>query len=474
MIPIFSIKQRWMCVLLASLLLGGTPARAQETAVSKSLEGELSRTGVTRVPIIIDVLEVQDMPVRQVLDLIQIKSGINLNMPSEIEGNVTIFLQNVDVRDALRIILDANGLAYQEHNGVFEVMTAEEYTRLNGQKFGQNIQTRILPLLHSSLESVRGVLEEIKSPEGRVVVNVQSNSFVVTDIPERLDAMEAFIRTRDIEVGTKSFTLNHVALSDIREDLEKALTPNVGRIELLDNDKMFSIIDTPTKLDQMVALVDQLDQLQWSFEVRVRTIQIMLEDEHLDGIDWEAIVSKYQTIDFPNAEKLLSNLRELQLGTISNEDVVVLLDALETVGLIHYVQDFKIAVEDGKETSFLMEFMEDGGDRLDDLLQEVQYFIRLKKMVDDTIGFRVRPQFTFRDKYDFGRRVTSSENLTTNKEETVVVGGFFRDVRVDSLWKIPVLGDLPILGFAFRNQYKEKRKSEVILLLTPKVVELTK
>lgn len=454
-------------LIFGVLCLWAFGSGAQSESGLRSLpEGALS-SSITVTPVVIDVLEVQEMPVRQVLELIRIKTGISMDIPAGLSGLVTIYLQNVDVRDALRIILDTNGLAYYEQGGVFKVVTAADYEKLYGQKFGQNIQTRIIPLLHTSLESARMFIEELKSPEGRVVINTQSNSFVVTDVPERLDAMEDFIKARDMQVETKTLTLRHVALADIRQEIDQVLTPNVGRIELSQELNVFRVLDSPLRIEQIVTLVEQLDKPQWVFDVRVRTIQITLEDEHLDGVDWEAIVTKYKTISFPNADKLLPENPVLQLGTVSNEDVVVLLDALETVGLVHMVQDITVIVSDNEEKSFVVRFMEDDSDPADDPLEEVRYFIRPRAVANGSVDFRVRPQFAFRDKFEFGRKVTSSESITLGKEETIVVGSFFREIRIDSLWKIPLLGDLPILGFAFRNQYKEKRRSEVIMLLTP-------
>lgn len=458
-----------LAVLLVVMAVSSASAQ-QETNLNVQRPEEPLSAVLQKPLAVIDILEVQDMPVRQVLDLIRVKTGANIDFPAGLPGNVTIYLQDVEVRDALRIILDTNGLAYREQNGIFRVMTAAEYERLYGQKFGQNIQTRIIPLLHTRLEEVRRFLEQIKSPGGRIVLNAESNSFVVTDVPERLQAMEDFVRARDVQVETKTFTLQHLSFDEIRESLDEALTPNLGRIELSEKPGTFKITDTPFRMGDLAALVERLDRPKWKFMIQIRTVQVTLEDEHLDGVDWEAIVSRFRMINFENADKFLPDGRGLQAGAILNEDVDVLLDALETVGLVQAVQDLQVVAMDGEEQSFALQFVEGDDGPEDDPVEEVRYFIRPAKGAGGAVEFRVRPQFSFRDRYDFGRRVTSSGTITLAKDETVVVGGLFREIRVDSLWKIPLLGDLPILGFAFRNQYKEKRKSEVVVLLTPVVV----
>jgi len=64
-------------------------------------------------------------------------------------------------------------------------------------------------------------------------------------------------------------------------------------------------------------------------------------------------------------------------------------------------------------------------------------------------------------------------NATLQVEDgaTIVIGNLFNEVMVESAWKIPLLGDLPLLGFVFRNQGEVPRKSEIVTFLTVKVVE---
>jgi len=55
--------------------------------------------------------------------------------------------------------------------------------------------------------------------------------------------------------------------------------------------------------------------------------------------------------------------------------------------------------------------------------------------------------------------------------ETIVIGSMFEDVLTASPWKIPLLGDLPLLGFVFRNEGQELRKAEIVMFLNVKIKE---
>ena len=55
--------------------------------------------------------------------------------------------------------------------------------------------------------------------------------------------------------------------------------------------------------------------------------------------------------------------------------------------------------------------------------------------------------------------------------ETLVLTGVIQDSDIEKLYKYPLLGDLPILGSLFRSTSNENNKRELIVLVTPKIIE---
>jgi len=53
---------------------------------------------------------------------------------------------------------------------------------------------------------------------------------------------------------------------------------------------------------------------------------------------------------------------------------------------------------------------------------------------------------------------------------TIVIGGLIKDEKIDTVNKVPVVGDIPIVGLAFRNKYKTVRKTELVIFLTPRIM----
>ena len=65
---------------------------------------------------------------------------------------------------------------------------------------------------------------------------------------------------------------------------------------------------------------------------------------------------------------------------------------------------------------------------------------------------------------------TASTTLIVRDQQTVVIGGLVRDSIVNGETKIPILGDIPVLGLLFKQSQKKKQKTNLLLVLTPYVI----
>ena len=75
---------------------------------------------------------------------------------------------------------------------------------------------------------------------------------------------------------------------------------------------------------------------------------------------------------------------------------------------------------------------------------------------------------------DSSRTVTKREiktNIILDDQETAVLGGLMHDEEMDTVQKIPILGDIPILGWLFSAKTREKRKKNLIVFITPKIIK---
>jgi len=81
---------------------------------------------------VIEMLEVQDQDIAEVLKVLAKESGVRMNIDPDVKGRVTIFLKSIDLRDALRVILNPNHLAFYEEKGEMYIMTARKFEKKYG------------------------------------------------------------------------------------------------------------------------------------------------------------------------------------------------------------------------------------------------------------------------------------------------------------------------------------------------------
>ena len=483
------IRKCIFIVMMAMLAAGGTPMAlawaqslnavsngvAQTDGLETTTSAEVAATKVIKTTL--DTLDVQEMDIQEVLKRIAFQSGLEIISDEDISARVTIYLKDVDVFDALRIILDTNNLAYSQdpppaaetqggQGAAVHVMTAQSFESRFGYPFSQKVQTRIIPLVHARAERVGALLDKMKGEAGKVIYSDGSKSFILIDAPAQLTSMSDLLREMDVPVETKTFELRYTKGKDIAPRVQEFLTRNVGRIEFGERETTLTIEDTPERLTGIVKHIEDLDKPAAGVLLEVKILQIILNDENRQGVDWEAIVSDYQSFPFTGFEGKGTGV--LSVGTVSEEDYMVLLDALDTVGMLNTVSNLKMTAGDAGRNEILI--------RAKDLLvdfepqepqegltgkTEVLYGVGSSLGDDAQIMLEIQPQV-----------LGEKKGLTLKLQEgtTVVVGGLFKSVQVEATRKIPLLGDLPLLGFAFRLQGQRLRETEIIVFLTPKVI----
>lgn len=65
------------------------------------------------------------------------------------------------------------------------------------------------------------------------------------------------------------------------------------------------------------------------------------------------------------------------------------------------------------------------------------------------------------------------KGIRIKDEETLLLGGMIQESEQNEVSKIPILGDIPVIGFFFRNQKKEMKKEELLFMITPRIIKDT-
>ncbi len=442
----------------------------------------------------LDVLELKEKDILDVLKIISEKSGLNIVAGPNIQNKITIYLKDVDARDALKMILVSNGLACFEDNGIIRVMTAQEFESTYGYRFGEEFTRHSISLTHVRAGDLLASLQPLKSPLGRISIDEDSNRILLEDAASRLNAMEATIHQMDVPVETEVFSLNYATAEEMTQKVKETLTQNIGRIKFDAHSNKIVVSDTPQKIKELTKVIQAFDEKGKEVSIEAKILAIELNDEHAMGVDWEAIVSDYHSVNLETGGDIPEHNGRLSVGTISREDFDVLLEALDTVGQTNMLSSPRITAINNEESKILVGSTEPyvttttttptagpttTSESVNFIEVGVRLFVTPTVHPDDFITMKIRPEvssvshmLTTNRKNSIPVVNTSQAETTVNVKNnaTVVIGGLIKEENVQRLRKIPLLGDLPFVGFAFRNQAQAAQKTEIVIFLTPVIV----
>ena len=462
----------------------------------KSVSSEISKKE-EKEKIIIDTLELKNMDILDVLKLISKKSGLNIVAGSNVRGKITIYLKEVDVWDALRIILETNNLAYEKIGNITKVMTEKEYELIYGKKFNDKTQVKNIPLQYASCADLVPLLTQMKSVVGKVLSDEKSNTMVLIDTPTKLKDMQDFIKTVDIPISTKVFHLNYSNVEDLEQKLSKVLTKNVGSISIDTRTSKMVVKDTPAKLEEIEAIISVFDERHKEVLIEAKIVQVVLSDQFKMGVDWQYLAAKEHSLHLQGTFDILSateKFGKVGIGTLDPDEYEAFIELLDTVGTTNTLSSPHITTLNNEEAKILVGSnvpyvttetitTASGPITTSETVNFIEVGVKLYATPtiakDDFITMNIRPEISSVTSY-----LTTSENnqipiVETSEAETtvmvkdgttIIIAGLMKDENVKTEKKIPILGDIPLLGLAFRSKDDLVRKTETIIFLTPHII----
>ncbi len=310
----------------------------------------------------LDVLELKDMDINDVFKLISAKTGLNIISGKNVQGRVTIYLKDVEVHDALHIILESNDLAYVESRGIVQIIPTADFERLFGYKFGQATVRKVIALKGMNAIDAAILLANFKSTAGKVIADEQSNSLIIEELPRNLANIEDFLNSIDTPAETRSFELMFVQADAISARIAEILTPKIGTIrfdaqsnkifvkdtaaKLKDVDNLIHMLDVPRrtqvfdlsymkaedmiksvtplltkdighaeadaksnkivvtdiapKIMEITNVISALDKKEAQVLIEARIVQVSLTDKTKLGINWDAVINKWHDLRMTN------------------------------------------------------------------------------------------------------------------------------------------------------------------------------
>jgi type IV pilus assembly protein PilQ len=417
-------------------------------------------------------LNFQDIEVRAVLQLLADFTGLNMVVSDTVSGRITLRLKNVPWDQAMDIILKTKGLSMRRNDNVVLVAPTEEIAAREKLELESQQQIAELAPLRSELVQVnyakaadlaallKSSDNKLISDRGSVSIDERTNTLLVQDTAAKLNEIRALVGELDIPV---------------RQVLIES------RIVIANND---FARDLGVKLGVSGAGTQN---------TRTGVIGGGLTGD----LDASAIAGPFISTGGGDEENLLVNLPQTLaagsggavnfiLGKMGSYLLRLELSAMQQEGKGEIVSSPRVITSDQNEATIkqgvqipYQEATSSGATSVSFKDAVLELTVTPSITPDDRI---IMDLLVKKDNPDFTRAVlgvppVDTRELTTSvlvdNGETVVLGGVFERTKSKNLSRVPFFGDLPYLGFMFKQEQIQDENSELLIFITPKILKDT-
>jgi type II secretory pathway component GspD/PulD (secretin) len=349
--------------------------------------------------------------VRDVLKILAELGNVNIVSDPSVRGEISLSLKEVPVIDAVELVTRATGLTYRHVGNTLVVALPDRF------KSGfDHIETRVFKLDYASPEDMKDALRLVLPPD-KIQLDSRTNSVIVTGVSLELDEAERIVEKLDVAIPMVRIDAR---LEEIAQDALDQFGISFQEMgEYGGFGKVYIRTDPATGVFQGLSLA-------------VGAFLKMLEDS-----------GKAVTIARPSTTTLDGTEARVFIG-----------DKIPVI----------ISEEAGKAQS--VSFIEAG----------VKLVITPRVNRDGLITVRIRPEVSSILRTDqtqgFPHVRTREADLvaTVRDGETIAIAGLIQREEIESVLKLPILGDIPLLGLLFQNRKLDTKETEMVIFVTPRIV----
>jgi len=445
-------------------------------------------------------LDLKGMDVVEVLKILATKNNMNMVIGANVRGRVTMFLKDVDAKEAFELILVSNALAADFRGGITYIMTDREYQQLYGETYADKKVAKIIPLKYAKAAEVEKLLTKTKTTIGKIITDEASNTLVVIDAPDAVAQALEFVETIDKPTKTAVFELDYAVAADMKAKIQDMLTPAVGAMQFDERTNKIVVTDLEGKIEQLKAVLKAFDSKQKQVLIDSKIVEITLDDKYKLGVDWQAVLTHLQKqLTIKNSFQLATQGglvpgAEVVVGTFTSGEYALMVQMLKTVGDTNVLSSPRITVLNNQEAKILVGSSQPyatnsvtqgtatttTATNLTFIDVGIKLFVTPTINKDGYVSVRIRPEVSSKSgDYTYGTPATTVPIISTTQAETtvsikdgttIIIAGLITDTRSSTVDKVPFFGDLPLLGLAFKKTVNEIQKKELVIFITPHIV----
>lgn len=383
-----------------------------------------------------------DAPVERILQALADYQHTNLLIAPGVEGRLSLRLDNVDYDRALALVTRLAKLSIVQEDGVLLVYP-ESWQQLQAQRAEAEreekqqqipLEQQTVALHYASASDVYRSLQaerSLMSSRGSVTVDSRTNSLLLRDSKEALRQTERWLRALDVpleqvELSAHIVTINEEQLREL--GVSWSSSPADAVTEALRNPQLAIPLATANPALRAGVTLGQL-----SGELLNLELSALEQENQIEIIASPRLFTSHQqTATIKQGTEIPYEVKSGNSGATAIE--------------------FKEAVLGMEVTPVVL-----GSGR-------IQLKLRLSQNMPGRSMTMGDSQVLSIDKQEIETQVTLRDG------ETLALGGIFQQQRAQGEKRVPWLGDLPLLGTLFRQQTDERKKRELVIFITPRLV----
>jgi type IV pilus assembly protein PilQ len=486
-------------VMLMAVLLISLAAKA----AAQDAESSPNAAKNTRITVQSAKAEIVD-----VLRMVAVQGGLNLVIGPEVKGEVSAYLEDVDVHTALRAITINNGFEYTLEDGV---ITVSKPVQAIGDPAPPPVVTRVFSLRSQDANRVRDALEFALSAHGKMKV-LNENSDLNYGV-QNLSALSGNASGNNSGVGGVAS-----GVSSGTQQPRGGLTSRFGDAGAAGqqtqaiNARILVVTDLEEVVDRIAELIADLDKLPPQVLIEARIVEMSTDLQRRLGIDWNvSALASGPLIDhqwplnnragFASGAQIMRDVSGnpkvsagMALGTIDLTQFTALLRANQTDNSIRLLANPRLLVYNNHSASILVgerypilqATITDFGTVTEAFSEYIPVGVQLEVTptitLDGRVSMLVHPATSVLGDDVVGTtglhvaRIRTREldtRVIMQDGQTVVLGGLISDRKTHQATKVPGLGDLPGLSMLFRQESPRSERVDLLVFLTAHVESAT-
>lgn len=401
-------------------------------------------------------LNFQNVDVRTVLQVIADFTGLNIITSDTVTGNITLRLKDVPWDQALDIVMQSKGLTQRKNGNVVVVAPADEVANkeksaLEAKKAIDDLEplrTEVFTLKYQKAEAFKNILtgnndssgtknNSILTIRGSAVMDPRTNTIFVQDTVKKLEEIQTIINKTDIPVK-QVLIESRLVVAD--EKFGKSLGAKFGvNTSLKSGSNSLTVGGRLGTTDLMTNLpvANPAGSLGLSLLTFGKSTLLNLELSALETDKRGKVISSPRVITANQQKAVIEQGAEIPYITPASAASNV-----PAVAFKKAVLSLEVTPQITPDNRIIMD-------------------LYVKK---DAVGQ------IFNNVPSIDTQNVRTQVLVGNGE-TAVLGGIFEQAERRDLSKVPFFGDLPFIGNAFKNTVRSNEKSELLIFVTPKIVD---